>query len=184
MPGIIMLVALDFETHGILARPKFPPEPVGLAIAHGDTSAYYAWGHPKENNCTVDDVVAMVHELLEVATNEYVFHNAPFDVSVFEERLSIKWPWHKTHDTMLLAFLNDPYGELSLKPLCEKLLGMPPEEREAVREWLIAHGHCTRTDKSWGAHIAKAPGSLVGTYARGDVIRTLKLFEHLRKDFV
>ena len=22
MPGIIMLVALDFETHGILARPK------------------------------------------------------------------------------------------------------------------------------------------------------------------
>jgi hypothetical protein len=81
-----------------------------------------------------------------------------------------------------LAFLTDPFGELSLKPLAEKLLGEPPTEQEAVRDWLVKHGVCRANDKSWGAHISRAPGNLVGTYAIGDIKRTLGLFNHFMRE--
>ena len=106
------------------------------------------------------------------------FHNAPFDCSIIEEKLDLKVPWDRVHDTMLLAFLADPFGELSLKPLAEKLLGDPPTEQEAVRDWLVRHGVCRANDKAWGAWISKAPGSLVGAYAIGDVERTMKLYKY------
>ncbi|MGC8001213.1 hypothetical protein, partial [Salmonella enterica] len=42
---------------------------------------------------------------------------------------------------------------------------------------LIAHGIC-RDTKGWGAHICKAPGGLVGEYAKGDVQRTYELYQY------
>jgi DNA polymerase I-like protein with 3'-5' exonuclease and polymerase domains len=173
-----MLVALDFESDAIDTRPNYPPKPTGLAVHHeGIEPFYYAWGHPIENNCDYDRARMELAEYLENPENEFVFHNAPFDCSIIEEKMQLQVPWERVHDTMLLAFLHDPFGELSLKPLSDKLLGMPPEEQEAVREWLVAHGICRANDKAWGAHIAKAPGNLVGTYAKGDVVRTYKLYE-------
>jgi hypothetical protein len=81
---------------------------------------------------------------------------------------------------MLLAFMHNPYGELSLKPLCEKLLNMPPTERDAVRDWLVAKGIARSGSKDWGAHISKAPGDLVGSYAQGDIMRAKALHDYLR----
>jgi len=76
-----------------------------------------------------------------------------------------------------MAFIDDPFGELSLKPLSHQKLGMPPDEQDAVREWLIKHGVVRPNSKDWGAFISKAPGKLVGTYAIGDIARTRRLFE-------
>ena len=174
-----MLVALDFESQAIEPRPMYPPRSAGLAIMVDDgkdKGIYHAWDHLAENNCTRQlghDILAMY---LSDPSYEYVFHNAPFDCSIIEEEFGIKVPWERVHDTMLLAFLHDPYGELSLKPLAERHLGEPPTERDAVREWLVKHGVVGAISKQWGAHIAKAPGKLVGTYAIGDVRRTLGLY--------
>ena len=174
-----MLVALDFESDGIEARPLYPPIPRGLAVYEpGLAPHYYAWGHPTNNNCDYDRALMELATYLEDPQYEYVFHNAPFDCSIIEERMGLIVPWERVHDTMLQAFLVDPYGELSLKPLAEKLLGEPPTEQEAVRDWLVRSGVCRANDKSWGAWICKAPGDLVGTYAIGDVVRTMKLHEY------
>lgn len=172
------LIAIDFETEAIEPRPKYPPKPVGVAIAEKDgASRYYAWGHPTNNNTTLAAARASLHAVLSQPDAEFVFHNAAFDCAIIES-LGLEVPWDRVHDTMVLAFLVDPFGELSLKPLCEQLLGMPPEERDAVKDWLIRHGVC-RDVKGWGAYISKAPGDLVGTYAEGDVQRTLALFDYL-----
>jgi len=174
-----MLIALDFESDAIDTRPNYPPKPCGLAIKYdGGAASYLAWGHPTANNCTYDYALRTLRDILAVETDEFIFHNAPFDCSIIEENMWLIVPWERVHDTMVLAFLTDPFGELSLKPLAEKLLGQPPVEQEAVREWLIGHGVCRANDKAWGAHIAKAPGDLVGTYAIGDVDRTLGLYKH------
>ena len=179
-----MYCVLDFESDAIDTRPNYPPEPCGLAVyippGPRATTQYLAWGHPIENNCAKEDAVAVLEELLQDTEYEFIFHNAPFDCSIIEEKLGLEVPWDRVHDTMLLAFLSDPFGELSLKPLSEQLLGMPPDEQDAVRQWLIAHGVCRSNDKGWGAHISKAPGNLVGTYAIGDVVRTWNLFEYYR----
>jgi len=178
-----MIIALDFETEGIQNRPDYPPKPVGLAVYDPTVAPfYYAWGHPTANNCDYAQARMELAEYLENPENEFVFHNAPFDCSVIQERMGLVVPWERVHDTMLLAFLADPFGELSLKPLSEKLLGMPPDEQDAVRDWLVRHGVCRANDKSWGAWISKAPGDLVGEYAKGDVVRTLKLYEHYMKE--
>jgi len=178
-----MLVALDFESEAIEPRPKYPPKPVGLAVLPDGLPAFYmAWGHPIENNSDYTEALRLLKELLsDEVGNEFIFHNAPFDCAIIEEQLGLKVPWERVHDTMVLAFLNDPFGELSLKPLAEKLLGEPPTEQEAVRDWLVRHGVCRSNDKAWGAHIARAPGNLVGTYAIGDVERTMKLYKYYKE---
>ncbi|TXH51681.1 MAG: hypothetical protein E6Q97_18005 [Desulfurellales bacterium] len=173
----MQLLSLDFETHAIENRPLYPPIPVGLSIhPEGEPGHYYAFGHPTGNNSDQDTPRLMVEMYLtdpDFADYEFVFHNAPFDCSSIEERWGIPVPWGRVHDTMLMAFLDNPHGELSLKPLAELHLGEPPSERDAVRDWLAARGH---GGKNWGAYISKAPGDLVGTYAIGDTKRTLELY--------
>lgn len=168
--------AIDFETDGIENRPDFPPKPAGVAML----GEYHAWGHPTENNTTYEVAREKLQALLDRPNTEFVFHNAPFDVSVMIEKMGLRVDWSKVHCTMIMAFLDDAFGELSLKPLSHIKLGMPPDEQEAVREWLVTHGVCRRNDKAWGAWIAKAPGKLVGTYAIGDIDRTIKLFDYYK----
>jgi len=173
------LVALDFESDAIDTRPNYPPEPCGLAVyVDGEPPYYMAWGHPTKNNCHREFAIIELAAILENPDYEFIFHNAPFDCAIIEEKLKLEMPWERVHDTMLQAFLLDPFGELSLKPLAELHLGEAPTERDAVRDWLVAAGICRANDKAWGAHIAKAPGDVVAPYAIGDVRKTLNLFKY------
>ena len=173
-----MILSLDFESFGIEARPAYPPTPVGLAVYRTDVDyeQYFAWGHPTDNNCKESNVIGHVKQWMAQAT-KIIMHNAPFDASILEEKWGLEVPWHKVEDTMIMSFLDNPHGELSLKPLAELHLGLPPEERDAVKDWLVSHGVC-RDVKGWGKWIAYAPGGLVGEYAKGDVQRTYELWNY------
>jgi DNA polymerase I-like protein with 3'-5' exonuclease and polymerase domains len=178
------VAVVDFETDAITHAPAWlPPRPVGVAIRTPQGSTYYAWGHPTGNNCTQGQAV---QALAAVWDGEMVFHNAAFDVSVAVTHLGLPWPKDptKVHDTMYLLFLEDPYSKtFSLKPSAERYLGLAPVERDAVREWVLAHVPGA-TAKNWGAHIGKAPGELVGNYAVGDVDRTWLLFDLLHHKII
>ena len=179
------VITIDFETAGIEARPKYPPVPVGFSIMgpNSKKAKYYAWGHPCENNCTFEEAQAILLEAWNGPSN-LLFHNAKFDVDVAQTHMGCgPIPWHRVHDTLFLLFLRDPHAmTLSLKPASADILGMPPDEQDAVREWLMANAHTLPPDakltaKTWGAWISMAPGKLVGKYAEGDVIRTKLLFD-------
>ena len=172
------LLAIDFESEAIQDRPAYPPKPVGVAIKFRDGEGLYlAWGHPTQNNCTFEYAKRKLQGYLENPGVELVFHNASFDCAILEEKFDLVVPWGRVHDTMVQAFLLDPFGELSLKPLAERHLAMPPTERDAVKDWLVAHGK-SKGGKDWGKDISLAPGELVGTYAIGDVDRTLQLHDY------
>ena len=161
------LVAVDFETDGIEARPEYPPTPRGVAVL-ADGKATYERKFKRAR---------------DVWHRPMVFHNAAFDVAVATEKLA--WPmpqWENCHDTQFLAFLIDPYSEsLSLKKLAERYLGMPAVEQTDVKEWVMANvPEAKRKTVNWGYWIASAPMELLKPYAIGDVDRTLKLFHHLR----
>ena len=175
-------VVIDFETNAIQRRPKYPPVPVGVSILKPGqkTGKYYAWGHDSENNCTFEDARRALEEVWD--SGPLAFHNAKFDYDVATTHMKMKpLPWDRIHDTMFLLFLVDPHAStFALKPASERLLDMPPEERDAVQDWILANvAECKRKKSEWGAYIARAPGSLVGKYANGDVIRTRGLFHHL-----
>ncbi len=175
-----MYAIIDFETEAIQDGTGRAPRPVGVAIyyPHSDDSRYYAWGHPSENNCSLPQATQALRNAYRY---ECVFHNCKFDLEVAWQHLGLPYP-EVFHDTMYLLYLDDPIAPtLSLKPSAERLLGMPPEERDAVRDWLVQNRIVGAASKQWGAYISKAPGSIVGRYAEGDVKRTWLLFEMLHR---
>jgi DNA polymerase-1 len=180
------ILVMDFETKGIQARPKYPPAPVGVALGTLGRAGsipdarYYAWGHPTANNCKAAPLRAL-RDLWDDPEVVFLFHNGKFDIDVAMTHWGFPMlPAHRWHDTLYLLYLDDPRRRsLALKPSAETVLGMKPEERDAVREWLIKNGECKARDKDWPALIWRAPGDLVGHYAMGDIKRTAKLFHKL-----
>jgi DNA polymerase I-like protein with 3'-5' exonuclease and polymerase domains len=169
------MYTLDFETEGIQPWPNYPPKPVGLSVRFPDgTAKYYAWGHPSGNNCSVDDVRALLKSIWY--TEPLLFHNSSFDIEVAMKAFGLLYP-NVVHDTLFLLFQYDPHApSLSLKPSAKRLLGIEPTEQEDLEKYIRTH---IRNAKDWGAYIAKAPASKVGPYALGDVERTYALFEFL-----
>lgn len=173
--------------------------PVGVSIKRwGQKAKYYAWGHyTGENNCSKRDAANALRAVWRQDT--LLFHNAKFDIDVGQTHMDMgPIPWERIHDTMFLLFLHDPHSpDLQLKPSSERLLNLPPDERDAVVDWLWEHRmeliasfgadkyrdykgkpH-TGSKAKIGALVAYAPGKLAGEYANGDTIRTEGLFKHL-----
>ena len=180
------MITIDFESEAIEDYPNFPPKPVGVAIKYDDhPGRYYAWGHPEGNNCSIEDAAKALQDAF-AAEDDLLFHNARFDMAIMEKFFNMPWgdPL-RIHDTMYLLFLNNPLQTtLSLKPSSELLLGLPPDEQSAVRDWLILHGVVPSNSKNWGAHISQAPADIVGPYAIGDVDRTKALYNLLYPSIV
>lgn len=188
------IVTVDFESHPIQPfRPQFPPDPVGLAIWEpGCGPEYLSWGHANgENNSTEAEARRRLETYWQDKSCQMLMHNASFDLSIAVERWGFQpLPWERVHDTLFLAFLVDPYGKQGLKPLAERHLGMPPEEQDAVADWVLAHKAELRErfpeyadikigKQSAGAWIFAAPAELVAPYAIGDVVRTRRLYDFL-----
>lgn len=179
---------VDFETLPIEPRPDYPPKPVGVAIKEygARKSEYLAWGHPTGNNASRSDAQSHLASLWRSHT--LIFHGAKFDLDVGEVHLGLTPPpAERFHCTLLEAFLYDPNRQvLSLKPMSEELLDMPPDEKTKLDAWIAEHileakraiamaeKNGTRAP-DMGKWIAYAPGRLVSRYAKGDVIRTDKL---------
>lgn len=193
-------VTADYESWPIMQRPNFPPKPVGLALwPQGQPEEYLAFGHVAGgNNCTEHDARERLRQMWADPTVTFVFHNAKFDMSVAEEQWELpRLPATRFEDTMILGFLNNPYEpRLALKPLAEKYLSMPPDERDAVAAYVMQHR--TQFEQQWvgagydvrygplkvqkgkeGAWIFAVPGEIVSPYAKGDCTRTGHLFSLL-----
>lgn len=197
-------IVLDFESRPIQPRPHYPPEPVSfsLKLPSWRKPRFFAWGHVTGgNNCSKEDAARALCAAYDMVTEQtpLLCHNTKFDLDEAEEFFDLPVPdWRLFHDTMFLLFLQDPHQrELGLKPSSERLLGMPPDERDAVKEWLLANKKQLETDypeiklvgadaagkgggikpSTAGAFIAYAPGNVVEPYANGDCERALKVFE-------
>ena len=174
------LVAIDFETMPIEPLPEYPPKPIGLSIyVEGQEPRYLCWGHMEDNNSTEDEAKALLALYWNNSQFEHIAHNDPFDSLV----ASVHWGFDLeqrcvANDTMVMAFLCDPHAlNYQLKPLAKKHLGMEPEEKDEVADWLKAKGYMKKAAKEIGELIYLAPGTLVGKYANGDTIRTMELFK-------
>jgi DNA polymerase I-like protein with 3'-5' exonuclease and polymerase domains len=180
---------VDFETDGIERRPKYPPKPksVSIQLVGEKKPTFYAWGHPEGNNCDESKPKAILRDLRRDPKQKFLYQNGNFDEDVQQHWWDFDpISWERIHDTLFLMFLWDPHSRsLQLKPMSEKHLGMKPDERDDVRDWILAHKRELELQygpfkpKEWGFHIAHVPGQIVGPYADGDVSRTLKMFRYL-----
>jgi len=172
---------VDFETKGIESRPNYPPQPVGVAIKMpGGKREYYAWGHPERNNCDVGTARARLIEAY--GCKGTVFHHSAFDLDVGRVHMSLPTP-RRVEDTLYLSFLHDPYErDLGLKPLGHKYLDIAPEAQDRLKEWVLEHvPEAKRKPTSWGDHMWKAPGDLMGEYATDDLRITSGIYKRFGK---
>lgn len=178
---------LDFETEAIEAAPAYPPAPVGFSYKVPGMRApkYMAWGHPEGNNCTKPQAKRVLDTMWADSKMKIVCQNGKFDHRVAQDRMGMApLPWDRCEDTMFLLALHNPHSRsLGLKQAATAILGMPPDEQDAVTRWLYDHKVIrSMTQKDRGAFIARAPASVVGPYANGDIERTEALFKRLHKD--
>jgi DNA polymerase I-like protein with 3'-5' exonuclease and polymerase domains len=178
------VIVADFESHGIEPRPDYPPKPVSLALKWPDEREYrlMAWGHEAGgNNCTEKEARGQLKRAYD-SKYPLLWQNYKFDGDVAETYWDLPLlPEDKWHDTLYLLFMYDPHApSLSLKPAAERLLGIAPEEQDRMYEWIIANvPEAKRKPSTAGAYIWKAPYQIVKPYHKGDLVRTLKLFNFL-----
>lgn len=170
------LATVDFETEKVESRPRYPPRPVGVAIRQPDgRKKYWAWGHKSGNNCTKSEAAAELARIYSLY--RILFYNGQFDLDVGTTHLGLPVP-RRFEDALFVAFLRNPHERsLELKVLAPRDLGMPANERDDLREWIIENiKGAARGVTTWKEYIADAPGKLVGRYACGDVEMTFRFF--------
>lgn len=178
------IAIVDFETEKVDRRPRYPPKPVGVAIQRPDGERkYWAWGHASENNCSVEQAAGRLAEIYETCTP--VFHNGQFDLDVGTTHLGLRMP-ARFHDTLFLAFLKNPHERsLELKELAPKYLGIKPDARDRLQEWIQTNVKGAKRGKTtWKEHIAEAPGKLAGLYACDDLRMTDAAFHKFYPEIV
>jgi len=174
------MITIDIETAAIEQFKPLLPKPVGIALRwETGESEYLSFGHPTGNNSTW----AQAEELLQLIWHrEMLTHNGTtFDIPVLQHwfELPPRAPL-LTHDTLYLAFLNNPHAtSLSLKDLANDLCHIPPTEQRELQDWILANTSCKSRARA-GGFISEAPAELVGPYAIGDVERTYALWQHFQ----
>ena len=175
------IIWLDFETEAIEDGAPLLPEPVGCAIL-GDKypdGHYFAWGHPEGNNCTKEEFGAYLASIWDKRLGTQ--NGCTFDIPIAGHHFGL--PERDpllTEDTLFLIYLHDPHARsLSLKDIAADWLGIPPDEQQDLYDWTMANVPDCRSRKQCGAYIAKAPASMVGPYAVGDVVRTKAVYEYV-----
>jgi DNA polymerase I-like protein with 3'-5' exonuclease and polymerase domains len=180
------MITIDFETYPIVKGSPAPPTPVGVSIKVDDEpSTYYAWGHiendklSKLNTCSFEIAAKQLwHVALD--NNELLFHNAKFDLAVLNHYFGISPESCNINDSMILAYLNDAREpSLALKELIVKHCGVPPDERDELRDWILRNVSKAKSD-TWGEFIYLAPVPLVAKYACADTDMTYNLFNTLK----
>lgn len=174
------MYTLDFETEEIIEESPTPPRPVGCAIREPDgKSFYYAFGHPEGNNCSQDQFVTYLKSIWHEPMLGYNIHGFDMKVAEYWFDLPPRDPL-LTEDAMFLAYLKDPHvPSLRLKDLARDWLGIPPDNQEAMNNWILTNVPECRTLNQCGRFISRAPGDIVGPYAIDDCEMTYQLHMYL-----
>jgi len=187
------LYTYDYESWGVESRPKYPPVPVSVAIQHDDEPpVFLSWGHASGNTSTKQEAYLALKAMYD-SGEPILAHNHRFEMDISETHFGLpKLPWQRIEETQFLLFLFSPHApDLSLKPSSERLLGMPPDEQDAVKEYLITHqpipgvriSASSKSEHYFARYIQACPAEIVGPYCLSDVDRTYRLYQKIHPTF-
>lgn len=164
------VVALDTETTGLGYRDR----PVGASISYEDKDHYFAWGHPTENSCSLEEFRRWALGELPKA-KAVVMHSGPFDLRMLDY-VGVDLSGCRVEDTgIVCGLLNELEPSFELDKLCRKYTGQSKSDEE-LNAWCAAQfgGSATRRGQAGNYH--RAPGRIVAPYAKGDSRMTLDLY--------
>lgn len=164
-----------------LRRPRevlgFDTETSGLSIERdsirliqfGDETM--GWAIPWE------DFRGVAREVFETYTGDFVAHNSKFDIRHISNDfkwLVENWPWHRTHDTMGMAHINDSQRPKGLKPLGDRLIDRRiSQSQKTLDEGMKANG--------WTWETVPINFPPYWQYAALDPVITVLLYKYFRE---
>ena len=86
-----------------------------------------------------EDWKGVFYEAMDKFDGPIVCHNIAFEAKWFDQQSTLKIPWYRSHDTMLMAKLIDPLGSGALK----KLTAQYVDQQAAAAQTPVSYTHLT-----------------------------------------
>lgn len=159
-------IAIDTETGEIPGNKRddaFSPWHGRLRLAQvGDGMT--GWSIPWDN------WKGVFYEGMNKFDGPIVCHNIAFEAKWFDIQSEWKMPWHRAHDTMLMARLIDPLGQAGLKPLTAKYV----DGKAAHLQSVLSDG---MLDNGWTWGTVPIDYKPYWAYGALDTILTMRIFD-------
>lgn len=159
-------IAIDTETGELPGRPRKD----ALSPWHGRLrlvqvgDGMTGWSIPWE------DWKGVFYEAMDRFEGPIVCHNIAFEAKWFDQQSTWKMPWHRAHDTMLMAKLIDPLGSGALKKLTSQYV----DEQAAAAQTVLDYG---LVDNGWTWGTVPINFDPYWQYGALDPVLTMRLFE-------
>jgi len=159
-------IAIDTETGEKPGRPRSD----ALSPWHGDLRLVQVGDSQKGWSIPWNEWSGVFYEAMDKFDGPLVCHNIAFEARWFAIKSRWEIPWHRAHDTMIMAHLIDPLGPGALKVLAENLI----DPRGAYLQQKLDEG-LVENGWTWGT----VPINFEPYWAYGalDPILTMRLWE-------
>lgn len=159
-------IAIDTETGERPGRPRSD----ALSPWHGDLRLVQVGDSQKGWAIPWNEWSGVFYEAMDKFDGPLVCHNIAFEARWFAIKSRWEIPWHRAHDTMIMAHLIDPLGPGALKVLAENLI----DPRGAYLQQKLDEG-LVENGWTWGT----VPINFEPYWAYGalDPILTMRLWE-------
>ncbi len=159
-------IAVDIETGELPGKPrKDALSPWNgrirlVQVGDGETGWAIPW----------DNWKGVFYDAMKRFEGQVVCHNIAFEAKWFDIQSEWILPWHRAHDTMLMAKLIDPLGTGALKKLTEQYI----DPRAAALQSILDYG---MIDNGWTWGTVPINFEPYWSYGALDTVLTMKLFE-------
>jgi DNA polymerase-1 len=159
-------IAIDTETGELPGRPRkdaLSPWHGRLRLVQvGDGQT--GWAIPWEN------WKGVYYDAMSRFDGPIVCHNIAFEAKWFDIQSEWKMPWHRSHDTMLMAKLIDPLGTGALKKLTEQYVDPTAAALQSILDYGLS-------DNGWTWGTVPINYEPYWSYGALDTVLTMRLFE-------
>jgi DNA polymerase I len=159
-------IAVDIETGELPGNPKDD----ALSPWHGRIrliqvgDAMTGWAIPW------DEWKGVFYQAMKKFDGPIVCHNIAFEARWFDIQSEWDLPWHRAHDTMIMAHLIDPLGPGGLKPLTARYI----DNKAAYLQSVLDTG---LLDNGWTWGTVPITYEPYWGYGAMDTVLTMRLFE-------
>lgn len=159
-------IAIDTETGELPGRPRND----ALSPWHGRLRLVQVGDGEQGWSIPWEDWAGVFYEAMEKFDGPIVCHNVAFEARWFD--IQSKWsiPWHRVHDTMIMAQIIDPLGSGALKKLTQQYV-----DRRAAG--LQSHLDKSLVENGWTWGTVPVNFEPYWAYGALDTVLTMRLFD-------
>jgi DNA polymerase I len=163
-------IAIDTETGELPGRPRAD----ALSPWHGQLRLVQVGDGMTGWSIPWDEWSGVFYEAMAKFEGQIVCHNIAFEAKWFDIKSHWDIPWHRAHDTMIMAQIIDPLGSGALKKLTAQYVDSQAAQLQSVLDQELSKNGWT-----WGT----VPTNFEPYWAYGalDTVLTMRLFEQFWK---